>query len=255
MQAVFSGKVLRKYTVAYYQCRECGFLTTEDPYWLEEAYSRSIADSDTGILQRNLSIADKLAPLLHFCFDRRFPGIDIGAGYGIFVRRMRDLGFDFYWEDKYCENLFARGFEADAAPVERFGLITAFEVLEHIVDPCSFFNDARRKYGGDTFIFTTELYEGPSPPAKDWWYYGFDNGQHISFYRRKTMQVLAGRLGMRFYGTGGFHMFTATPVRNAWAIKLLASPLGWLLLSYVRRRRQSLTVSDHENMAKRIISQ
>jgi hypothetical protein len=34
--------------------------------------------------------------------------VDIGGGYGLLTRLMRDRGFDFYWKDPHCENIFAK---------------------------------------------------------------------------------------------------------------------------------------------------
>lgn len=34
------AKVLGKYDVSYYVCKECGFVETEEPYWLEESLLR-----------------------------------------------------------------------------------------------------------------------------------------------------------------------------------------------------------------------
>lgn len=50
MKPVFSDKILHKYTVQYYQCPQCEYLCTEEPYWLKEAYANPINDTDTGIL-------------------------------------------------------------------------------------------------------------------------------------------------------------------------------------------------------------
>jgi len=63
---VFDAKVLNKYSIKYYHCAKCGFLQTEDPYWLEEAYEDSIAKADTGIMVRNISLSRKTATILYF---------------------------------------------------------------------------------------------------------------------------------------------------------------------------------------------
>jgi len=34
-----NARILRKYDVRYWYCSKCGFLLTDEPYWLEEAYS------------------------------------------------------------------------------------------------------------------------------------------------------------------------------------------------------------------------
>ena len=40
----FRGLVLRKHDIAYHRRDECDFIQTEEPYWLDEAYSSAISD-------------------------------------------------------------------------------------------------------------------------------------------------------------------------------------------------------------------
>ena len=108
---VFSANLLKKYSVKYFQCSKCGYVQTEDPFWLEEAYYSSINDSDTGMMMRNLWHRNVTTTLIYFLFNTKGQFLDYGGGYGVFVRLMRDIGFDYYWQDKYRENLFAQGFE------------------------------------------------------------------------------------------------------------------------------------------------
>lgn len=46
---------------------------------------------------------------------------------------MRDIKYKFYWQDKYCKNLFAQNLKA--IPEQKYELVTAFEVLEYLVNP------------------------------------------------------------------------------------------------------------------------
>lgn len=43
---IFSAKILNKNNIKYYYCDYCGFLQTEEPYWLKEAYNNSISITD-----------------------------------------------------------------------------------------------------------------------------------------------------------------------------------------------------------------
>ena len=61
--------------------------------------------------------------------------LDYGAGYGMFVRRMRDLGYNFYAYDLHCPNMFAEQVALADLEGKHFDLTTAFEVFEHLVDP------------------------------------------------------------------------------------------------------------------------
>ena len=92
---IFKAKILNKYEINYFHCEHCGFLQTEEPYWLDEAYSESINISDTGYMQRNLMLSGKLTILLALFFDKNGKFLDYAGGYGVFVRMMRDIGFDY----------------------------------------------------------------------------------------------------------------------------------------------------------------
>jgi len=107
-EAFSRAEILNKYDIQYFKCPECGFIQTEDPFWLEEAYSEVINRSDIGLLARNLDLSNATRAILKFVFRQGGKYIDYGAGYGVFVRLMRDYGFDFYWTDKYSDNLFAK---------------------------------------------------------------------------------------------------------------------------------------------------
>jgi hypothetical protein len=244
MAPLFVTRVLGKYDVHYFQCQGCGFVRTEQPYWLDEAYSDAIAVTDTGILARNQSLAAKLACLLYFAFEPSGFFVDVAGGYGILTRMMRDYGFDYRWDDTRCPNLVARGFEA----VENAGsaaAVSAFEVIEHTTDPREFVAESMRRFGAPLFIFSTITYSSSQPPGPDWWYYSPVTGQHISFFHNRTLTRLAQQLGLSFYSHGGVHIFTAEPLRNGWLASLFTSPLARALAEIVRFRMGSRTWRDH----------
>lgn len=201
---VFNSKVLRKYDVKYFKCDICGHLFTEDPFWLDEAYSRSINLSDTGLLDRNIYFSKVLSVLIFFCFDKKGSFLDYAGGYGVFTRLMRDIGFDFYWHDPYTQNLFANGFEKDLKSNSRFELLTAFEVFEHLVNPKEELE--KMLEFSDTIVFSTELMPQEVPDPKDWWYYGFNHGQHISFYTESTLKTLANQFKLNYYNVDEIHI-------------------------------------------------
>ncbi len=125
-------KILNKYYAKYYYCDHCGFLQTEEPYWLNEAYARPINISDTSYMQRNIYLSKTLTTILSVFFNlNNTKFIDYAGGYGIFVRLMPCIGFDFYWHDKYGQNLFAKGFERDFSNKEKVEVVISFENFEH----------------------------------------------------------------------------------------------------------------------------
>lgn len=247
MDRVFSATVLRRYEADYYQCAKCGLLQVAAPYWLDEAYRNPIADSDTGLIQRNLSLAAKLSTVLYFCVEPRATYLDVAGGYGMLTRVMRDIGFDFYWSDKHCENVLARGFERSNAE-RKFAALTAFEVLEHVADPVAFLSSMLTEHGVRTIIFSTQTYSGDLPD-KDWWYFAFETGQHISFYQTRTLATLAKRLGLQFLSANGLHILTDDTTKFA-NLKLLTGKLAFPAAVYIRHRLGSRTLSDHVRLMR-----
>jgi Methyltransferase domain len=208
----FSYKVLHKYDVKYYYCRECSFLFTEEPYWLEESYKSPINVIDTGILDRNLYFGKVVSSIIFFFFNKIGRFLDYAGGYGIFTRLMRDYGYDFYWSDKYSDNLMARGFELDTSAQKDFEAITVFEVFEHLLDPID--EIERMLSFSNNIFFSTTLLPAAIPKPNDWWYYGFNHGQHISFYSRKTLYIIARRFDLNYYSYGEIHLFTKKKINR-----------------------------------------
>src|SRR5688572_28604301 len=87
-------RVLGKHDVRYEHCTRCDLIQTELPYWLEEAYSQAISQLDTGAMHRN-HMASRLTAAVVRLAGIEGPFLDYGGGHGVFVRMMRDLGFDF----------------------------------------------------------------------------------------------------------------------------------------------------------------
>src|SRR5262245_2421890 len=178
--------LLRRHRVTYWLCGACGFVQTDEPHWLEEAYSTDVSAIDLGPVNRGITMAEKTRALIVSAFDPTACFLDYGAGYGIFVRRMRDLGFDFRYYDKYEQNLFARGFESRLEGTNSFELITAIEVFEHMTEPL--FEIQTLLAHSDSIFFTTELLPADYPGLDKWWYYAPEHGQHISFFSRRSLE-------------------------------------------------------------------
>jgi glycosyltransferase involved in cell wall biosynthesis len=197
--------ILNKYDVSYFQCTQCRFVQTEAPYWLDEAYADAITGSDIGLVTRNLGLANAAKFLIPQYFNADATFLDYGGGYGLFVRLMRDQGFDFFWYDKFCQNLLAGGFEGKTD--RRYELLTAFELVEHLVDPRTEIQEMLNL--SDSILFSTELLPDSNPTPDQWWYYAPHEGQHISLYTHQSLQHLAQELGLNFYSNHrSLHLLT-----------------------------------------------
>jgi len=158
---------------------------------------------------------------------------------------LRDYGIDALWTDRYCQNLVARGFEYDSGGAV---LVTAFEAFEHFVHPDEEMD--RLLVISPNVLFSTELITGPTPAQGDWWYYGKEHGQHIGFFRLKTLEFLAARRGKYLISDGySYHLMSDRPVnRIVWRALLKTKKI---LPGILRSKSRSKTWQDHLAISKR----
>jgi len=217
---LFSKTILGKYDVDYFECGDCGSLQTEEPYWLDEAYSKKkLSNIDTGAAQRtlgNLGACFAVAKVFH-----AKNAIDVGGGDGLLCRLLRDYGINCYLRDKYASPTYAQGFtEPD---FETPDLVTGFEVLEHLPNPSADLSDLFA-YSPNVFLLSTMIY---SRERSDWWYLSPESGQHVFFYSDKALKLIGKKYRYSLTMSGGFILF----VRNASVIQM---KLAKILLKYSR---------------------
>lgn len=246
MELIFSKAILGKYPVNYFYSQESGLVKTENPYWLDEAYQEAIADTDTGLVQRNLSNSRFLEILIPLMFNSEGKFLDVSGGYGLLTRLMRDKGFDFYSTDKYCKNLFAGSFEPEAN--FKADSLFAFEVLEHIENPLDFLTDIFSRYGCKTIVFSTLTFSNDQIPSQDWWYYAFETGQHITFYQPRTLALMADKLGCNYYMISPeMHIITDKVLSKISLSILFNKYLNKIYVGYLKRKRRGMskTLDDY----------
>jgi hypothetical protein len=202
-----TAELRRRYAVTFFRCESCGFIQTEEPYWLNAAYSDAINPTDVGIISRNIMLATITKAVIFALFDGKKSFLDYGGGYGLLVRMMRDFGFDFYRYDKHCENLFARYFDGNVEGKVGYEVVTAFEVFEHLVDPLADINTMLQF--SPNILFTTEIVPIEAPKPGSWQYYGLEHGQHVSFYTNQALSIIAARNHLNLYTDGRYiHLLT-----------------------------------------------
>lgn len=240
---IFTGLIFES-TVKYFECRICGYVQTERPYWLEKAYSSVISNFDTGIMARNQSNVGLILATLSVNNIMTGVVVDYAGGYGILVRLLRDRGIEALWSDPYAKNLVAVGFEHTT---QRAELVTAFEVFEHFTDPLL---EANKLFAiAPNLLISTILIDTPAPLPDRWWYYGLEHGQHVGFFRLQTLEFIAKKFNKYLVSDGvSCHMFTDKPV-NSYAWKLKAS-IGRRLPFLFGRKLKSKTQSDFARMSK-----
>jgi len=113
---------------------------------------------------------------------------------------------------KYRENLLSKGFESKQSI--NYNLVTSFESFEHFVDPL-YEIEKILKYS-DNILFSTLLLPKETPAPREWWYYAFEGGQHVSFYTKKSLEVIAKYFKMNFYTNNrNIHMISKKNINNS----------------------------------------
>ena len=245
----FTKKVLHKYNVNYYLCNNCGFMQTDEPFWLNESYENAINFSDIGIANRSILFSEATAFLFKVSgFNNNNKYLDYGAGYGLYVRLMRDFGFNFYWSDEYCENIFVAKFSAADLPEneQKFEVVTAFEVFEHLVDPIREIEKILKL--SDSIFFSTNLINSNNGPLEDWHYIAANHGQHIAFYDTKTLNYIAQKYKLNLYTNKNMHFMTKKKIDNMLFKLATKAPLPRLYNTFFQHR--SLNQADFELYSK-----
>lgn len=241
---LFSAKILKKH-IAYFDCDKCGYVQTEKPFWLEQAYASTISTTDTGIMSRNLSNVSLVLATLILIKKKNSLVVDFAGGHGFLVRLLRDIGINALWSDPYCKNLVARGFEY--AEKKQASLVTAFESFEHFIKPVD--EMVKMLETSPNILLTTNIIPEPAPKPSDWWYYGLETGQHIGFYRLRTLQYISNKLGLHLISDGASRHFFS---------KKKYSYCIWRILIYLTNKfpkllsggLQSKTWEDHLLISK-----
>jgi hypothetical protein len=209
MSAFDTARVLGMYNVTYHRCGRCGLVAARETPWLEAAYESAIHDADVGLLRRARRSSALTSAILRFEGLRDGSFLDWAAGYGIFVEEMRERGFDFWQHDDYAKAVMAREFKDDGR--DRYDLITAFEVVEHLAEPRTELAPIASRT--DRLLVSTCLLPEPAPKVADWWYYMPEVGQHVTFHTVTSLRLLATELGFQLTSNGiNWHLLHRGPI-------------------------------------------
>lgn len=241
-----------RFDAQYRRCPQCGFVFVQEPHWLKDAYADAIHTADIGAPWRAVRHSRATKALIEVFLRRSNRYLDYGAGNGLFVRHMRDLGYDFVGYEPHGEMAFARDFRVQDWEGGRFDLICAFEIAEHLEEPAETFS--RIVARTDVVLFSTTLLPKSTPRPGHWWYYGLDHGQHVSFHSRQSLRALAARLDCHVVSHGpDLHLLTRRRIKR----RVFDFVMGERITKLVDLvcPRASLLPSDFEQLRNRSLTQ
>jgi 2-polyprenyl-3-methyl-5-hydroxy-6-metoxy-1,4-benzoquinol methylase len=129
--------------------------------------------------------------------------LDVGCGNGGFLDAMRRIGWTVEgqeWDARAAEAARARGLTVHTEPLERLDvradLVTMHHVLEHVPDPVTFLDAARRllEPGGFVYVTTPNLASrGHSIYGKAW--RGLEPPRHLHLFTNDSLERTARAAG------------------------------------------------------------
>ena len=196
--------------VYYTLCNNCGFC------WAPELHDWSIDKFERYIYNENYieidpdytyarpkANADNLRSMFP-ALPETIKHLDYGGGNGLLSELLRRTSWDSFSYDPFVQR------NMKASQLGRFGLVTAFEVFEHIPDVHELMSDLGSVVSDEGLVlFSTMLSDGDIRPHQrlSWWYASPRNG-HISLFTTKSLVILAEDYGFHFGSfSRGFHVF------------------------------------------------
>jgi Methyltransferase domain len=185
--------------IYYNRCPDCGFILAPQMWdWSREDFVRHVYNDDYALVDPDYADVRPRGDLAFL--QKIFPSgpgeaehLDYGSGGGLLVDLLREQG----WRSTAYDPLV----HGEDRPAHRFGLITAFEVFEHVPSVERLMGDLKALAAEDEAIvlFTTMVSDHFIDPARrlDWWYAAPRNG-HISLYTYDSLKRLAIGAGWGF---------------------------------------------------------
>ncbi|MFA6742470.1 MAG: methyltransferase domain-containing protein [Arcobacteraceae bacterium] len=196
-----NGKYL-KYSgilVNYHLCNYCYFcFAPEFKGWSDKDFEKKIYNKDYIFVDPEYEVTraqrngNLLLKLLKNC-KQDIKHLDYGGGNGELSKMLNKNNISSKTYDPYStKNKYIS---------DKFELITAFEVFEHINDVDLLFNNLTNLLSNDgAIIFSTGLnddYLSNNKTLSQWWYASPRNG-HISLFSRKSLEILSVKYHLQF---------------------------------------------------------
>jgi 2-polyprenyl-6-hydroxyphenyl methylase/3-demethylubiquinone-9 3-methyltransferase len=240
-----NGRVfpLSSRTISYLRCRRCGFIFTpdfdacSDKEISEQIYNSEyiIADPEFRTV-RPKTMSEVMIKEIGM-LKSSISALDYGGGNGTFAGLMSQAGF-FY---QCCDPYFGMSVE----PAHQFDLVTAFEVMEHTLDPKVTLKTMLSYLKPDGLIWLSTALQ-PRNVKPSWWYIGPRNG-HFSIFSEQSLIELASRCGVHYFQKSEIANYILNADRRE-TILYLSSRRGFASLLNTARQIKQVRTSGRSGM-------
>lgn len=130
--------------------------------------------------------------------------LDYGGGNGSLSKKLVEAGWNSKSYDPFSET------ENNISNIEKFNLITAFEVFEHAPNPNLLMEKIINLINDDGVVILSTLINDGNIKVNqrlDWWYASPRNG-HVSLFSLKSLKILGEKYNFNFASMGvGYHVY------------------------------------------------
>lgn len=203
----------------FYQCKHCGLrlqwpLPTQQELadYYDEEFSKGMYRTFTEAqVMKERTAAYRLRKVLRWTKPIG-KWLDVGCANGVFVSTAATMGVDACGIElssvavqQACEQgLNVRQARIEELPAaERFDCVTAFDVIEHVLDPRDFLQSiADRLNAGATCVLSLPNVNSlfAKVMGKAWWFYIPE--EHLHYFNSQTITKLATEVGLETLHTG-----------------------------------------------------
>lgn len=204
-----SGKLpISGVRITYLRCTACEFLFTRDfDAWSQADFAEKIYNAEYALVDPDFA---ERRPAGNASFMTQGFGdyreqislLDYGGGEGRMMELLRANGF------RVVNTYDPFSSKHNVSDGEKYDLITAFEVFEHVPDPIATMRDITNRMKPESLLVFSTLLQPANFGAfgLSWWYVAPRNG-HISLHSQKSLAFLLKQFGLNMASASqGLHI-------------------------------------------------